>query len=293
MSDFYSALINQHMHVLPHSRIKVMFEMSVLDNRALPIFDMEALKSPLDVSLPAKPETPTFVCPRDWLQNVEGIIMAQLEAEDTSCGSIRVPPMAVVRCSRGGKTRALTEIAHILRKEKSDSDPIAVIFVSFTATTSLFNEEDVGPPLQALLRRISFAAWRGHQGNKSTFQEFHARGEYFDAKLFPQWLGKGRIVLIMDKLNNLSALTDEKRRSETRQFGEFLKYHFLAEKGRYPIFASHVLSTIDCVKEVIHPSKSSSREVILQELPLITNLNADLVHLKASGIFGASRVIYK
>ena len=109
---------------------------------ARPIFDMKALvKTPLDVRLPDKPESPKFVCSQDWL-NVEDTIMAQLEAKDTSYN--RVPPMAFVRCSRGGKTRALTEIAHILRKKRSKIDPVAVIFVSFSHITNLSDEEFIG-----------------------------------------------------------------------------------------------------------------------------------------------------
>ena len=255
---------------------------------ARPIFDMKALvKTPLDVRLPDKPESPKFVCSQDWL-NVEDTIMAQLEAKDTSYN--RVPPMGFVRCSRGGKTRALTEIAHILRKAKSASDSVAVIFVSFNDKTSLSEKEEEGPPLQALLRRIAFAACR-HQG-RHKFSEFRDRGEYFDEFLFDRWLGEGRIVLIIDELNALPALTDKKRRSETRRFGDFLKQHFLTDKGRYLLFSSHVLSTIDCFSEFIDPSTGSARGVLLQELPLITNVEADFGNLEASSLNGARAAIY-
>ena len=87
------------------------------EDHGLPTFDMAALvKTPLEATLLPKPEMPPFVCQRDWLLNVQDTIKTELDNEDKLDGSNRVRPMAFMRCSRGGKTRALFEIAHSLRK---------------------------------------------------------------------------------------------------------------------------------------------------------------------------------
>ena len=263
--------------------------------QALTTFDMTALvKSPLDMSLPVKPESPPFICSSDWLNVVE-TIRVEMEAEDGyEKGWYYVQPMAFMRCSRGGKTRALTEIAHILRQEESSSDPVAVIFVSFSDETELLEEEQHDPPLQALLRRIAFAAYRDHQGNKPNFQEFHARGEFFDESLFTRWFGKGRIVLIIDDLNRLSALSDKQRRRDTRLFGEFLKRSFMSKKGRYHVFSSQDMSLILVFEDFIDSSNSNCHHLKVPELPLFTDVNTDLVGLNASQhlLYGAGEAVY-
>lgn len=117
-------------------------------------FDVSKLvSSPLDARIPLIDESvePPFVCNDDWWECIAGI-EAQLESEDD--GRSQVPPMALVRCSRGGKTRALREIARKVR-----SRGYAVLFVSFNDKTSMkFCEQE--DPLQALLRRIAFSAIR-------------------------------------------------------------------------------------------------------------------------------------
>ena len=123
-------------------------------------FDVASLAAtPFDVSLPEKgsPDEPAFVCCADWKHGVETEILAQLESSDAMDGSERVPPMAVVRCSRGGKTRSLYEIARMMRAEKPSRDPIAVLFVSFHDFSSLHPGEQ-RDPLQALCQRIAFIA---------------------------------------------------------------------------------------------------------------------------------------
>jgi hypothetical protein len=63
-----------------------------------------------------QPRNPPFVCPEHWLADVQAEIINRLEeSDDTDTKDdtlIRVPPMAFARCSRGGKTRALREIAY-------------------------------------------------------------------------------------------------------------------------------------------------------------------------------------
>jgi hypothetical protein len=60
--------------------------------------------------------SPTFTSEEGWLEDTCKIIMAKCAEWD---GAERVAPMALVRCSRGGKTRALLEIAHALKDKVS------------------------------------------------------------------------------------------------------------------------------------------------------------------------------
>ena len=62
--------------------------------------------------------------------------------DDDDEGFHRVPPMALVRCSRGGKTRALTEIAkQIVDKQIAD----CVIFVTLNDWSSISPAEQSNP----------------------------------------------------------------------------------------------------------------------------------------------------
>ena len=71
------------------------------------------VKSPRAVFIPEKPVKPEFVCGENFLFETKSEIQNRLDEMDNVHGEVRVPPMAVVRCSRGGKTRALYEIAYI------------------------------------------------------------------------------------------------------------------------------------------------------------------------------------
>ena len=84
-------------------------------------------------------------------------IDAKLGRSDTSSGRERVPPMAVVRYIRDGKTRALYEIANMMHGRCSYRKPAAVIYISFNDFSSLLPvEQDY--PLKALCQPIAFAA---------------------------------------------------------------------------------------------------------------------------------------
>ena len=104
------------------------------------------------------------------------------------------------------------------------------------------------------------------------FDNFRSQPHCFDPDLIVQWLGQHDVLLIIDELNNLTGLTDPKRKAEAQVFGEFLKTHFLAPAGRYFVFSSHRLSTLGDFAEFINSSDGSFRQVVLWELPLVENL---------------------
>jgi hypothetical protein len=107
-------------------------------------------------------------------------IMAQLESSDDP---ERIPPMAVVRCSRGGKTRALYEIANTMKNDKNEDimeaakdhwgGPVAVIYVTFNDNSSVETWEQLDP-LQALLQRIAFVASRERNDDEIKLEAYDA-----------------------------------------------------------------------------------------------------------------------
>jgi hypothetical protein len=80
------------------------------------------------------------------------LILEHFNAKDKDEGAERVPPMALVRCSRGGKTRSLRELACLLKTKLPD---VAVIFISlndFSTLETWENNDQIG----ALCRRIAY-----------------------------------------------------------------------------------------------------------------------------------------
>ena len=78
---------------------------------------------------------PPFVTEK-WLNETCPLMTMNFESNETS--SIRVAPMAVVRCSRGGKTRSLKEIGNRFKVIYPDCE---VIFVSFNDFSCIHYEE--------------------------------------------------------------------------------------------------------------------------------------------------------
>ena len=136
-------------------------------------------------------------------------------------GFNRTPPMALVRCSRGGKTRALTEIAKRLRGEVTP----CVIFVTFNEWSPI-KEEEQDNPLLALCRRIAFVASKDFQPKSESWDGFYHGNFNVVPKDIETWLGTKSAVLIVDELNNLRELT-KKESTAAEAFGSFIKSNFL------------------------------------------------------------------
>jgi hypothetical protein len=93
---------------------------------------------------------PPFISKPKWLKRTVKLILKHFNAKDE--GAERVPPMALVRCSRGGKTRSLRELACLLKTKLPD---VAVIFISlndFSTLETWENNDQIG----ALCRRIAY-----------------------------------------------------------------------------------------------------------------------------------------
>jgi len=184
---------------------------------------------------------------------------------------------------------------------------VPVIFVSFNDYSPL-GAHDQENPLEALLLRIAFAAWEEidekynaqvkmgqikSSGSKRKLlsSEFRAfREQYHVTKRdVVEWLGAEPALLIIDELNNLDKLAT-KDSEGTKEMADFIKTYFLKEQGRYFVFSTHILSTLECFGVYMEHSSSSDRGVLLQELPLVDNL-ASAKALK-NDLRGAREAIY-
>jgi hypothetical protein len=103
------------------------------------------------------------------------------------------------------------------------------------------------------------------------FQQFSSRNYKIEAEHIQDWLGDTPVILLVDELSNLTELTARNSPQATK-FGQFIKNNFLGRRERYFVFSSHLLTTLGFFGEFLDPSVGSTRHVILQELPLVTNL---------------------
>eukprot|EP00980_Cylindrotheca_fusiformis_P003371 scaffold749_cov97-Cylindrotheca_fusiformis.AAC.1 len=197
-----------------------------------------SVKSPTEVPLPELIEElppPAFVAPEGWMDDLCEEVRVQFHLQDS--GNPRVSPVAVVRCSRGGKTRALHELAWALpstlqKKDNETADGTAIIYVSFNGHMPLSPWEKCRP-LEALCRRILYTALGG-KPNPIDFNSF-ATSTVFEKEDVTDWLGNANCILLIDELNLLEATMNE-------DLATFLKDTFLLDTGRALVFSSHVVS---------------------------------------------------
>jgi hypothetical protein len=213
--------------------------------------DLSSLASVEDLKPPPIPAgEPSFTSEEHWLENLCKEIMEHFGAEDEP--SKRVPPMALVRCSRGGKTRALREIANALK--------VPVLLVSFNDYSCVLDEERI-TPVGALCRRIAFAGIKGRDfaEAKDQYEQFQSV-DVTEGQIL-EWLGTKPCVLLIDELNNMPP---------SSQLASFLKTNFVNKRNRYLIFSSHVVSTTTELAAFMETA--SSRQVLVRHLPLIPSL---------------------
>lgn len=236
---------------------------------------MERVLAPTHLALPThlapgevKFQTPPFVPPR-WIDETVRIVLDNFTKSDDVCGALRVPPMALARCSRGGKTRALLEIGQALR-----TAGIVVIDVSFADYSDVeqWEQED---PLGALCRRIAFAGLQGRN-------MLHSRAEWLDykntsvtGKQIRQWIGAQPCVLLIDELDALDGLQVAGATASLsrgiEELVEFVQEVFIAPAGRYCVFTSHVVATAQLLERYMEPTHSG-RDVIVRGLPIIESV---------------------
>ncbi len=205
---------------------------------------------------PVNASAPPFTSEPQWLEDTERVVLQHYTAED---GEERVPPMALVRCSRGGKTRALQELARMLKSRN-----IPVVMISLNDYSSL-KEWEEADGVGAVCRRIAFAASLDRDFGRSLEQYEHFSKQKWNvtAQQVEEWLSDHPCVLLIDELNNLP---------QSRDLADFLKRNFVCRRNRYLIFSSHVLATTTELSAFMDGSGGSKRGVLLRELPLIPSL---------------------
>jgi len=212
--------------------------------------------------LPPLETKPKFIAPTGWLERVVAAVREEYINADTD--ERRTQPLCVTRCSRGGKTRALKELAHRLHEAS-----IPVIFVSFNNYSNLnevsYEQDD---PLQALLIRIAFVATHAVADRTETkFTVFRVK-YHVSVENILAWLGEAPCVLIIDEMNRAKKL--EKKCEEGTDFVTFLRSEFLAPSGRTFVFSSHVVTTARKLNDYLE-ADASRRDVLVEQLPKITS----------------------
>ncbi|KAI3660472.1 hypothetical protein MP638_004301 [Amoeboaphelidium occidentale] len=280
--------------------------------------DPGLLKSPVEVQLPVGWDTISFIGPDKWRENIVEEISKRLWESDVVTD--RIPPMAFVRCSRGGKTRALLEIASML---KAQSPGLAVIYVSFNNATEVDASETDGlaalrktralkeiasmlkaqspglaviyvsfnnwtnlkysetDGLAALRRRIAYYSLKEAPRNNDAFEDYR-KMEFSESDLL-NWLGDNECVLFVDELN----LLGDRLNSE---FAHFIKSRFLARKGRYFVFSSHKATTAVDLSNFME--SQSNRGVLTPGLPLVTNVQKARDSLHWQSMSARDLIIY-
>jgi hypothetical protein len=143
------------------------------------------------------------------------------------------------------------ELASALRM-KNNTD--AIIYVSFIGQTNLLPWEKTGLPLQALCRRIMFAALADKDAKG--FQRFAESTEVQKED------GDTKCILLIDELNLVETAMDN-------DFAFFLKNTFMKDVGRALVFSSRVISVNNVLKRFM--DSPNERAVITKKLPLARN----------------------
>lgn len=204
-----------------------------------------------------EPITPPFVSQDGWIDGIVGRVTDFCLKEDAADGSYRVPITSLARCSRGGKTRALYELAKALREQC-----IPTLFVSFNDFSDCEDEISSGDSsLKMLCRRIAFDARPASFRTGAISNDFDAFKKYtITADEVSAFLANNQVVLLIDELNRVELDKD---------IVLFLKKNFLTQPGRYYVFSSHLSSTDP---EKAMPS-DSFRAMGVETLPLIQDLS--------------------
>jgi hypothetical protein len=220
------------------------------------IYDPELFYSPLETLLPESHEEITiepFLAPERWLVETGAAVLEQANLVESD--NPRVSPVALVRCSRGGKTRSMMELVKEIRKQDST---YGIMYVTLNTATPLKLTEQQDPVTE-LCVRIAFAALKDRKPHdRKEFLQF-CQTNTIDEAWVEKWLNGKKCILFIDELNLLQRKID-------KPLASFLKSNFLLESGRGLVFSSHVASLSTLM------SSESNRQVITIPLPIIPSL---------------------
>lgn len=193
--------------------------------RKRPRLEDDAIEIPSTPPAPVYREEenpPPFVCGKSWFGAALSIVQTFLPSDDTTL-PFRIPPLVLSRCSRGGKTRTLNEVALKLATQLA----VYTLVVSFNGSLTPLSDCEEDAPLFALTRRIAFALSTCEKTGE-VFESQFLRLE-IEETVVAKWLEKGKWVLLVDELNSLD-LKSQKRRPANQVFAKFIKSGFLNKK---------------------------------------------------------------
>eukprot|EP00978_Attheya_sp_CCMP212_P024156 scaffold75504_cov56-Attheya_sp.AAC.1 len=227
--------------------------------------DNNVFASPAKTQLPEIDEKSCkFLEPKGWLDTTCAQVLGQARIQDKD--NTRCSPIALVRCSRGGKTRSMKELAKRIRAE---DDEYAIVFISFNTGTPL--AANPRNPIDEVCIRIAFAALKLEGGlDYEDFDNFYSKNEV-SKEWVKEWLGSEKCILFIDELNLLQDRID-------KNVAVFLKEYFVLRKGRGLVFASHLATLQNKLADFMF--SESNREVVLQPLPLIPSLRETRDHFQ-------------
>ena len=204
-------------------------------------------------------------CPREYLVGIDETIEEALEIITRNLKqSHRVPPLAIVRMYRGGKTTILKLLYEYFDLDNKNFLPI---IISFNGNFERRTDES---PINALIRMIAcqfIDVTEFDMSNKFSCSEK-------DLIDFIRVTAKDlSVILFIDELNRLGAPVDA-------LVSSFLKNYFLDIDGRYLVFPSHIVMNIYPGIVPSEPSKASpyyfecggsDRSVEMIHMPRSTN----------------------
>jgi hypothetical protein len=207
-----------------------------------------------------EPTMPEFCGPDKWVETTCDLIMEGFDKRDAP--NEKVAPLGLVRFSQGGKSRGLFETKQFLRVNHK---AVTVIYVTFNDVSPL-DENEQTDPVEALCRRICFWFHKDRtdvDGFRSLYRKM--RGYKVNSNAVLEFIGKRPCILLIDELNQFEGT------KVSKELAVFLKQHFIAEKGRFFVFTSHVVSTEEFLRNYM--DTNSNRLVTILKLPTIQSLS--------------------
>ena len=254
------------------------------------VFDVNRLKDAESITAPElQPTDPQKFITKAWLDDAIHNVETNFMKYDTDAE--RVPIMGLIRCSRGGNTRALKEIARAIKAKMPD---VAVIYVSFNDYSSIEADEK-GDLVSALCLRIAFAALKDDDPAKNEsskealgacFGDFKSANRVTKSDIIT-WLSKKPCLLLIDDMNIGTENAPSDSKSELYLF---LKRYFLSGAMRYFVFSSHIISTSFEAKDYL--DSKGHRRMIPNWLPQIPDLASVSLSLHLDFRLTALRAIY-
>eukprot|EP01036_Dinobryon_divergens_P041347 gene41347-54799_t len=156
------------------------------------------------------------------VKEILSIIYAQTP-EETDSSEYRVPPLALIRLARGGKTATISKVFDELKKD-SRVHPVLISFNGHGPDG--FVRRYGATQSQSILRLIG--------AQLGDFTPAQAENLVVDSEALDRHLGQDdNVVLLIDELNSLGVPLD-------KDAARLLRDMFLDKAGRFLVFTSHI-----------------------------------------------------